>query len=135
MVRSNYWDGGIATGTRNQWGYKLVGNSVHDSYGECVDVLERRRRDRRGEQDLQLRQREPLRLQLANVTLNRNWIYANTDQYNRPDLGYRAAGIQLGERGQLVGWSLNNVRDDQQHRRVGEPGHPLLAGADAAGRP
>ena len=45
-----------------------------------------------------------------NVTVNRNWVYANTDQYNRPDLGYRAAGIELANEGSSAGWSVTNVR-------------------------
>ena len=46
-----------------------------------------------------------------NVTINRNWVYANTDQYrDRPDLGYRAAGVELANEGPSAGWWVTNVR-------------------------
>ena len=45
-----------------------------------------------------------------NVTVNRNWIYATTDTYNRRDYGSRATGIQLANEGKNIGWSLNNIR-------------------------
>ena len=38
--QSNYWDAAVSSHpSTNQWGYKLIGNSIHDSYGECADVL------------------------------------------------------------------------------------------------
>jgi len=45
-----------------------------------------------------------------NVSVNRNWVYANTDKYNRRDLGYRATGVQLANESTWVGWSLKNIR-------------------------
>ena len=108
---SNYWDGGIATGTgRNQWGYKLVGNSVHDVYGECVDVMNIDGATVEGNKIYNCVSANLFVSSSQNVTLNRNWISANTDNYNRPDLGYRAAGIILGNEATSLGWSLNNVR-------------------------
>src|SRR4029077_8806418 len=100
-----------ATGThRSQWGYKLVGNSVHDSYGECVDVLNLDGVTVEGNRIYNCISTNLFVSGSRNVTVNRNWIYANTDHFNRKDYGYRATGIILGNEGGQYGWSLNNVR-------------------------
>ena len=74
--QSSYWDAAVSSDpNRSQWGYKVIGNSIHDSWGE-------RRRPRggwshgRGKRDLQLRERESLRLRLA-------------ERHHQPELGLR----------------------------------------------
>jgi parallel beta helix pectate lyase-like protein len=108
---SDYWDGGIATGTgRSQWGYKLAGNSVHDVYGECVDVLNIDGATVEGNKIYNCISANMFVSASRNVTVNRNWVFANTDHFNRKDYSYRATGIILGNEGGSAGWSLQNVR-------------------------
>jgi hypothetical protein len=109
--RSDYWDAGVASGThKSQWGLKLIGNSVHDSYGECVDVLNVDGAVVEGNRIYNCVSANLFVSGSQNVTLNRNWVYANTDNYNRKDYGYRATGIILANEGGQYGWSVRNVR-------------------------
>jgi hypothetical protein len=122
---SNYWDGGIATGTgRNQWGYKLVGNSVHDIYGECVDVMNIDGATVEGNKIYNCVSANLFVSSSRNVTLNRNWIYANTDRYNRPTSATAQRGSPLETR-HLDRLVAPERPPDEQHRRVGEPGPPV----------
>jgi len=109
--RSDYWDAAVTTQpNRAQWGYKLIGNSIYDSYGECADVLAV---DGATVEGNRIRNCVSTNLFISssqNVTVNRNWLYATNDRFNRPDFGTRATGIQLANEGKTVGWSLNNIR-------------------------
>ncbi len=109
--QSNYWDAAVASDPhRNQWGYKLIGNSIHDSWGECADVLAVDGATVEGNRIYGCVSANLFISGSRNVTVNRNWIYATNDQYNRPDYAYRATGILLANEGSSVGWSVSNVR-------------------------
>ncbi len=109
--QSNYWDAAVASDPhRNQWGYKLIGNSIHDSWGECADVLAVDGATVEGNRIYSCVSANLFISGSRNVTVNRNWIYATNDQYNRPDYAYRATGILLANEGSSVGWSVSNVR-------------------------
>jgi len=108
---SNYWDAAVSSDpSRNQWGYKLIGNSVHDSYGECADVLAVDGATVQGNKIYNCISTNVFVSNSQNVTVDRNWIFANTDKYNRKDFGYRATGIELANEGTSVGWSAANIR-------------------------
>ena len=108
---SSYWDSAVASNPqRNQWGYKILGNSIHDSYGECADVLAVDGATVQGNKIYNCISTNVFVSNSQNVTVDRNWIFANTDHYNRKDYNYRATGIQLANEGSWTGWSLNNVR-------------------------
>jgi hypothetical protein len=109
--KANYWDAAVTSQPdRNQWGYKLIGNSIHDSYGECADVLAVDGATVEGNRIFNCVSTNLFVSGSQNVTVNRNWLYANTDKFNRKDYGTRATGIQLANEGKAVGWSLNNLR-------------------------
>ena len=109
--QSDYWDAAVSSDPQHdQWGYKLIGNYVHDSYGECADVLAVDGATVQGNKIGNCVSTNLFVSNSQNVTVDRNWIFASTDKYNRKDYGYRAAGIQLANEGQSVGWSVNNVR-------------------------
>ncbi|HZJ56603.1 MAG TPA: right-handed parallel beta-helix repeat-containing protein [Myxococcaceae bacterium] len=108
---SNFWDAAVASDPhRNQWGYKLVANSIHDSWGECADVLAVDGATVEGNRIYNCVSVNLFISGSRNVTVNRNWIYEANDQYNRPDYDYRATGILLANEGNSVGWSVSNVR-------------------------
>jgi Right handed beta helix region len=109
--QSDYWDAAVSSKpTKNQWSWKLIGNSIHDSYGECADVLAVDGATVEGNRIYNCVSVNLFVSNSRNVTINRNWIYANTDKYNRKDLGYRATGIQLANESTWVGWSLKTIR-------------------------
>jgi hypothetical protein len=109
--RSAYWDAAITTQPdRAQWGYRLLANWVHDSYGECADVLAIDGATVEGNRINDCVSTNLFVSNSQNVTVNRNWIYASTDHYNRRDYGWRATGILLANEGKTVGWSLDNIR-------------------------
>jgi hypothetical protein len=109
--KSDYWDAAVTSQpNRNQWGYKLIGNSIHDSYGECADVLAVDGATVEGNRIYNCVSTNIFVSGSQNVTVNRNWVYANTDKFNRKDYGSRATGIQLANEGKNVGWTLNNIR-------------------------
>jgi len=109
--QSSFWDGAVSSDpTRSQWGYTLRGNSIHDSWGECADILAVDGATVEGNKIYNCVSANLFVSGSQNVTVNRNWVYAASDQYNRPDLGYRAAGIELANEGASSGWSVKNVR-------------------------
>ena len=101
---------GLEPPTKRQWSWKLIGNSIHDSYGECADVLAVDGATIEGNKIYNCVSTNVFVSNSQNVTINRNWISANTDRYDRPEYGYRATGIQLANEGSWAGWSLRNVR-------------------------
>ena len=109
--QSDFWDGAVASDpNRSQWGYTLRGNSIHDSWGECVDVLAV---DGATIEGNRIHDCVGVNLYVSgsrNVTVNRNWIYASSDAHDRPDLGYRAVAIELANEGASAGWSVSNIR-------------------------
>jgi len=108
---SDYWDAAVSSNPKkNQWGFKVIGNSIHDSWGECADVLAVDGATVEGNKIYNCVSTNIFVSNSQNVTINRNWIFENTDSFNRPDLGYRATGVQLANEGSWVGWSLKNVR-------------------------
>jgi len=109
--QSNYWDAGFATDSRrSSWGLRFIANHVHDVYGECVDTLNVDGATVEGNRIYNCVSGNLYISNSRNVTVNRNWIYANTDAFNRPDYGYRAAGMLLANEGTSAGWSLSNVK-------------------------
>jgi hypothetical protein len=109
--QSSFWDAAVSSNpSRSQWGYTLRGNSIHDSWGECADVLAIYGATVEGNKIYNCVSANLFVSGSQNVTVNRNWIYAANNNYNRPDLGYRAAGIELANEGASAGWSLQNVQ-------------------------
>ena len=109
--QSDYWDAAVSSHpTKRQWSWKLIGNSIHDSYGECADVLAVDGATIEGNKIYNCVSTNVFVSNSQNVTINRNWVSANTDRYDRPEYGYRATGIQLANEGSWAGWSLRNVR-------------------------
>jgi hypothetical protein len=109
--QSSYWDAAVASDPAgNQWGYKIIGNSIHDSYGECADVLAVDGATVQGNKIYNCVSTNVFVSNSQNITVDRNWIFENTDKYNRRDYNYRATGIQLANESSWVGWSLKNVR-------------------------
>ena len=106
---SNWWDAAFATGGGiNQWTVKVVGNDVHDSWGECVDVLNTSGATVEGNR---IHNCYAVHLYLSNsewVTVNRNYIYANNDNYT-PWGQYRPGGIGIANEGQWSGFWANNI--------------------------
>jgi len=109
--QSSFWDAAVSSNpSRSQWGYTLRGNSIHDSWGECADVLAIYGATVEGNKIYNCVSANLFVSGSQNVTLNRNWIYAANDNYNRPDLGYRAAGIELANEGASAGWTVQNIQ-------------------------
>ena len=109
--KADYWDAAVSSHpSKNQWSWKLIGNSIHDSYGECADVLAVDGATVEGNRIYNCVSTNLFVSNSQNVSINRNWIYASTDKYNRRDLGYRATGVQLANESTWVGWSIKNVR-------------------------
>jgi hypothetical protein len=108
--QSSFWDAAVSSNpTRSQWGYTLRGNSIHDSWGECADILAVDGATVEGNKIYNCVSVNLFVSGSQNVTVNRNWIYAANDSYNRPDLGYRATGVELANEGASAGWSVQNV--------------------------
>jgi hypothetical protein len=109
--QSSYWDAAVSSdSSRSQWGYKLIGNSIHDSYGECADILAVDGATAEGNRIYNCVSVNLYVSGSQNVTINRNWLYANTDNYNRRDYNWRATGIELANEGSSAGWSVSNVQ-------------------------
>src|SRR5262249_16381658 len=109
--QSNFWDAAISSDpTRSQWGFTLRGNSIRDSWGECADILAVDGATGEGNRTYNCVSPNLFVSGSRNGTVNRNWIYEAPDQYNRPDLGYRAAGIELANEGAASGWSVSDIR-------------------------
>ena len=45
----------------------------------------------------------------ADVRINRNWIFANTDAYNKPGVWYRSLGIGIANEGTDGGFSIDRI--------------------------
>jgi hypothetical protein len=109
--QSSFWDAAVSSNpSRSQWGYTLRGNSIHDSWGECADVLAIYGATVEGNKIYNCVSANLFVSGSQNVTVNRNWIYAANNNYNRPDLGYRAAGIELANEGASAGWTVQNIQ-------------------------
>jgi hypothetical protein len=106
------WEGAVSSSSsRNYWGQTFRGNSIHDSWGECLVVGPVDGATVEGNKIFHCLSSNLDVANSQNVTVNRNWIYANTDAYNRLDQnGDRAEGIFLNNEGGSFGWSLNNIR-------------------------
>ncbi|HTS79492.1 MAG TPA: right-handed parallel beta-helix repeat-containing protein [Myxococcaceae bacterium] len=107
---STWWDGGFASATyRQQWGLKFIANSVHDSWGECVDILQLSGATVQGNKIYNC---YSVNLYVSNsqsVTVDRNYVFASTDSYNKPGVSTRALGIAIANEGSTGGWSAANV--------------------------
>jgi len=107
---SRYWDAGFASATnRQQWGLTFIGNSVHDSWGECVDILQLSGATVEGNKIFNC---NSVNLYVSNsrdVRINRNWLYDDTDGYNKPGVWYRSLGIGIANEGTDGGFSIANV--------------------------
>ncbi len=107
---SNWWDGGFATASyRQQWGLKFLGNSVHDAWGECVDMIQISGVTVEGNQIYNCYSGNLYVSNSADVKINRNYIFANTDAYNKPGVWYRSLGIGIANEGTTGGFSANHI--------------------------
>lgn len=108
---SNWWDAGFANaGTRQQWGFKFIGNLVHDAWGECVDIIQVSGATVQQNKIYNCMSGNLYVSNSENVTVNRNWIFANTDAYNRPGYWYRSIAIGIANEGATGGFTTKNIR-------------------------
>jgi hypothetical protein len=108
--QSSYWDGGYASGaSRQQWGLKFVGNSVHDVFGECVDVLSLAGVTVEGNRVYNCLAPKVYVSNSRDVKVNRNYLFDNTDAYVRPGQQWRSPGIFMANEGTSSGFQLNNI--------------------------
>ena len=107
---SSWWDASFASGGAiRQWGLKFVGNDVHDSYGECVDIINASGATVEGNRVHNCLSGHVYVSNSEQVTVNRNYIYANNDNYTRWG-DYRSVGIGIANEGVNSGFQLNNIR-------------------------
>ena len=107
---SCYWDGGVSSGTaRNQWGYTVRGNLVHDIWGECIDVLAVDGATVEGNRVYSCVNVNIYVSESQNVTLNRNWVSDVSTSFIDPSTGEHPTAIQLSNESKTRGWSLSNI--------------------------
>jgi hypothetical protein len=107
---SDYWDAALATGAQNQqWTVKITGNDVHDSYGECLDVLNVSGGTVEGNR---VHNCLAVHLYVSNseyITVNRNYVYANNDTYTQHG-NYRGIGIGIANEGSWTGFRIKALK-------------------------
>lgn len=107
---SDWWDASFAnSGSIKQWGLKVVGNDIHDSWGECLDIINVSGATVEGNRVHNCYSAHVYVSNSESVTLNRNYVYANNDNYT-PWGQYRPIGIGIANEGTTTGFTARTIR-------------------------